>query len=88
MRAQLQYIDGWAAEGRISAPGCRTSYLTGRFKNNASRRADEERRISRAGKKRRISPGGSRTTHLAARVKNTVSHRAVQERRILRVFFS
>ena len=63
------------------------SYLTGRFKNDASRRSDEERRISRAGKERRISPDGSRTTYLVARLKNAVSHRAVQERRISRVFF-
>ena len=84
-------------ERRISPRGRRTSYLTGRFKTDATCRADEERRIS---------PGGSRTTNLAARtkndvsparVKNAVSHRAVQERRISprrrkrrisRVFFS
>ena len=69
-------------ERRFSPRGQRTLYLTGRFKNDASRRADEERCISRAGEERRISPGDSRMTYLAVQVKNAVSHRAVQERRI------
>ena len=60
----------------------RASYLGAQLKNDGSRRADEERRIS---------PSGSRTTHLAARtknnvssarMKNAVSHRADPERRI------
>ena len=51
------YIDSWAEEERISARGWRTRYLTGRMKNDVSRRAGEERHILA----RRW-----RTTHLGA----------------------
>ena len=57
----IKYIEGCTAERRIAAPSWRMSYLTGRLKNDGSRRADEECRIS---------PDGLRTTHLAARTDN------------------
>ena len=58
MSGRTSYLGARHEERRISPSGSRMT---------TSRRADEERRIFRAGEERRISLGGSRTMHLAAR---------------------